>query len=68
MFLQGIDSYVIDDVKEAMLLTELYPRPLNIIEGPLMKVIILILQLLMKTWMKGNKMLICLFFNKCINK
>jgi len=34
---KGIDTYVIEDVKEAMTLEEKYPRPLNIIEGPLMK-------------------------------
>ena len=35
---KGIDTYVIEDVKEALALTDKYPRPLNIIEGPLMKV------------------------------
>ena len=35
---QGIDKYVIEDTEEARLCTDLYPRPLNVIEGPLMKV------------------------------
>jgi len=35
---QGIDKYVVDDTEEARSNTTLYPRPLNIIEGPLMKV------------------------------
>ncbi|XP_069090554.1 methionine synthase [Pleurodeles waltl] len=33
---KGIDKYVIEDTEEARLNHELYPRPLNIIEGPLM--------------------------------
>ena len=36
--LQGIDKYVVDDTEEARLNNEKYPRPLNIIEGPLMTV------------------------------
>ena len=35
---QGIDKFVIGDTEEARLNRELYPRPLNVIEGPLMKV------------------------------
>ena len=35
---QGIDKYIVDDVEEARLSTDKYPRPLNIIEGPLMAV------------------------------
>jgi len=39
----------VDDTEEARLNTEKYPRPLHIIEGPLMKVIMcLCLHLLMK--------------------
>ncbi|XP_041467932.1 methionine synthase-like [Lytechinus variegatus] len=34
---KGIDKYAIEDTEEARLNTERYPRPLNIIEGPLMK-------------------------------
>ncbi|XP_065059051.1 methionine synthase-like isoform X2 [Rhopilema esculentum] len=34
---KGIDSYVVGDVAEALDLKENYPKPLNIIEGPLMK-------------------------------
>ncbi|ESO85450.1 hypothetical protein LOTGIDRAFT_210794 [Lottia gigantea] len=33
---KGIDKYVIEDTEEARLCKEKYPRPLNIIEGPLM--------------------------------
>jgi len=35
---QGIDKYVVDDTEEARLNADKYPRPLHIIEGPLMKV------------------------------
>jgi len=35
---QGIDKFVVEDTEEARTNTTLYPRPLNIIEGPLMKV------------------------------
>lgn len=35
-FLQGIEKYIIEDTEEARLNQEKYPRPLNIIEGPLM--------------------------------
>ncbi|XP_070576417.1 methionine synthase-like [Ptychodera flava] len=34
---KGIDKYVVEDTEEARLNNELYPRPLNVIEGPLMK-------------------------------
>ncbi|KAK2175405.1 B-12 dependent methionine synthase [Ridgeia piscesae] len=33
---KGIDKYVIEDTEEARLDTETYPRPLHVIEGPLM--------------------------------
>lgn len=33
---QGIEKYVTADTEEARLNQEKYPRPLNIIEGPLM--------------------------------
>lgn len=33
---QGIEKYVIADTEEARLNQEKYPRPLNVIEGPLM--------------------------------
>ncbi|XP_033000232.1 methionine synthase isoform X2 [Lacerta agilis] len=33
---KGIDKYVVEDTEEARLNKEKYPRPLNIIEGPLM--------------------------------
>eukprot|EP01134_Creolimax_fragrantissima_P002512 CFRG2512T1 len=33
---KGIDKYVVEDVEEARNLSDLYPRPLHIIEGPLM--------------------------------
>ena len=35
---QGIDKYVVEDTELARLNKSLYPRPLNVIEGPLMKV------------------------------
>ena len=35
---QGIDKFVVEDTEEARACTERYPRPLNVIEGPLMKV------------------------------
>ncbi|XP_033734273.1 methionine synthase-like [Pecten maximus] len=35
--IKGIDKYVVDDTEEARRNSELYPRPLNVIEGPLMK-------------------------------
>ena len=38
LFLQGIDKYVVEDVEEARQRKEDFPRPLNIIEGPLMSV------------------------------
>ncbi|XP_031566695.1 methionine synthase-like [Actinia tenebrosa] len=34
---KGIDKFVVEDTEEARLCTEKYPRPLNVIEGPLMK-------------------------------
>lgn len=34
---KGIDKYVVDDTEEARKDNKKYPRPLNIIEGPLMK-------------------------------
>ena len=34
---KGIDKYVVDDTEEARKDNQKYPRPLNIIEGPLMK-------------------------------
>ncbi|CAJ0585703.1 unnamed protein product, partial [Mesorhabditis spiculigera] len=33
---KGIDTYVVEDTEEARLQTDLYPRPLNVIEQPLM--------------------------------
>jgi len=33
---KGIDKYIIEDIEEAYRRKDLYPRPLNIIEGPLM--------------------------------
>ena len=38
---QGIDKHVIQDTEEARLMKERFPRPLHIIEGPLMSVGIL---------------------------
>ena len=35
---QGVDKYVVQDTEEARVNTVAYPRPLNVIEGPLMKV------------------------------
>ena len=35
--IKGIDKFVVDDTEEARLEKEMYPRPLNVIEGPLMK-------------------------------
>lgn len=34
---KGIDKFITEDVEEARVSVEKYPRPLNIIEGPLMK-------------------------------
>lgn len=34
--IKGIDKFVVEDTEEARLNKELYPRPLNVIEGPLM--------------------------------
>merc|ERR1712106_19975 len=34
---KGIDKFVVEDTEEARINTSLYPRPLNVIEGPLMK-------------------------------
>ena len=36
--LQGIDKHIVEDTEEARVNNERYPRPLNVIEGPLMKV------------------------------
>lgn len=36
--LQGIDKFIIEDTEEARQKKDQYPRPLNVIEGPLMKV------------------------------
>ena len=33
---KGIDQFVVDDTEEARLRSDAYPRPLNVIEGPLM--------------------------------
>jgi len=33
---KGIDKFVVEDTEEARINKELYPRPLNVIEGPLM--------------------------------
>ncbi|CAL4066678.1 unnamed protein product [Meganyctiphanes norvegica] len=33
---KGIDKYVVEDTEEARVCTDKYPRPLNVIEGPLM--------------------------------
>merc|ERR1712013_533776 len=33
---KGIDKFVVEDTEEARINTSLYPRPLNVIEGPLM--------------------------------
>ncbi|CAG5115167.1 unnamed protein product, partial [Candidula unifasciata] len=35
--IKGIDKYVVEDTEEARQNSVLYPRPLNVIEGPLMK-------------------------------
>ncbi|KAJ8309214.1 hypothetical protein KUTeg_014088 [Tegillarca granosa] len=35
--IKGIDKYVVEDTEEARANSEKYPRPLNVIEGPLMK-------------------------------
>ncbi|GFR95585.1 methionine synthase [Elysia marginata] len=35
--IKGIDAHVVEDTEEARKNKELYPRPLNVIEGPLMK-------------------------------
>lgn len=35
---QGIDKNVVEDTEEARQDKHKYPRPLNVIEGPLMKV------------------------------
>ena len=34
---KGIDVHITDDVETARLLTGVYPRALNVIEGPLME-------------------------------
>jgi 5-methyltetrahydrofolate--homocysteine methyltransferase len=35
--IKGIDKYVVEDTEEARQNMQMYPRPLNVIEGPLMK-------------------------------
>ena len=35
---QGVDTFIVSDTEEAKANTEKYPKPLNVIEGPLMKV------------------------------
>lgn len=35
--IKGIDKFVVGDTEEARVNKDLYPRPLNVIEGPLMK-------------------------------
>ena len=44
--LQGIDKWVVEDTEEARQNSELYPRPLNVIEGPLMKASIIFVYIL----------------------
>lgn len=34
---KGIDKFIVEDTEEARILKDKYPRPLNVIEGPLMK-------------------------------
>ena len=36
LFLQGIDKYVVEDTEVARSNKNSYPRPLHVIEGPLM--------------------------------
>lgn len=38
--MQGIDAHVVDDTEEARVDFKKYPRTLNVIEGPLMKVFV----------------------------
>lgn len=38
---KGIDQYIVEDTEEARTKTDLYPKPLNVIEGPLMKVMLI---------------------------
>ena len=40
--MQGIDAFIVTDTEEARTDTESYPKPLNVIEGPLMNVIMII--------------------------
>lgn len=35
---KGVDQFIVDDTEEARKQIDKYPRPLNVIEGPLMKV------------------------------
>lgn len=44
-FLQGIDKYIESDTEAARLNKMNYPRPLNIIEGPLMEVYVYLIYL-----------------------
>ena len=43
--LQGIDKNIVKDTEEARANKEKYPRPLNVIEGPLMKVLMFLFSL-----------------------
>lgn len=36
--MQGLDKYVLEDTEEARQNVTAYPRPLHVIEGPLMNV------------------------------
>ena len=38
LLIQGIDKHILSDAEEARTNKKKYPRPLNVIEGPLMKV------------------------------
>ena len=48
--IKGVDKYVVDDVEEARQMTDVYPRPLNIIEGPLMSVSVIMLSSWIFIW------------------
>ena len=39
---QGVDTFIVSDTEEARANTKKYPKPLNVIEGPLMKVLMFI--------------------------
>ena len=49
---QGIDKYVVDDTEEARQNSDKYPRPLHIIEGPLMKVSVCMLNVENTVWLQ----------------